>query len=578
MVNEVRRATLSAVAMVALFSMLMNVLLLIVPLYSLQVYDRVFTSHSGETLFWLTVLAVFMIGVLAVLDALRGRILVRVSLWLERRLAPVLLAKNLAGDIGRYGVLGTQALEDLGAMRRFLTGPGAINLFDAPWMPLFLAVIWLMNPWLGIVATVSAALLFMTGLVNELCTRGVLNEASAKNNEVMAALRTTLYGTETVLALGMKRAVLQSWAAQNDVILRLQGSASDRAGAIQAFARFERLGAQIAIVGAGGWLVIDQTITPGTLIASAIIVSRALAPAEGLIGSWRSVVGARTAYRRVLEQLAGVNERPRLQLPAPRGRLDVENISLMLPGNDRLTLHGVRFTLAEGESLGIVGPSASGKSTLARVILGLISPTSGTVRIDGADVSSWDPDLLGRHIGYVPQYIRLFPGTVGDNIARLGPREDALIVKAAQMAGAHEMILRLPHGYDTEIDPSRPAISGGQQQLIALARALYGEPRLLVLDEPNSNLDRDGEAALLSALARAREAGMTTIIIAHRPAIVSEVDRLLVLREGRVVMAGPRAEVLARTTGAVAPFKRPNVASQEGGSLIERVGREQVPS
>lgn len=578
MVNEIRRAIRRAVAMVALFSLFVNVLVLMVPIYSLQVYDRVFTSQSGDTLFWLTVLALFMIGVLAVLDTLRGRILVRVSLWLERRLAPVLLAKKLVGDIGRYGVLGTQGLDDLASVRRFLTGPGAPNLFDAPWMPLYLTVIWLMNPWLGVVATASAVLLFTTGLLNELATRRALAEANEKNNETMAALRTTLYGSETVRALGMSQAVLRSWAAQNDTVLRLQAGASDRSGAIQSFARFERLAAQIAIVGAGAWLVIDQTITPGTLIASAIIVSRALAPAEGLIGSWRGVVGARAAYRRVLEQLAGADERPRLQLPAPRGRLDVENISLVIPGNDRFTLHGVRFTLAEGESLGIIGPSASGKSTLARVILGLTSPTSGIVRIDGADVSSWDPDLLGRHIGYVPQNIRLFPGTIGDNIARLGPREDTLIVRAAQMAGAHEMILRLPLGYDTEIDPSRPAISGGQQQLIALARALYGEPRLLVLDEPNSNLDRDGEAALLSALARAREAAITTIVIAHRPTVVSELDRLLVLREGRVVMAGPRAEVLARTTGAVAPFKRPNAASHESGSLIERAGREQVPS
>ncbi len=578
MVNEVRHATRRAVATVALFSLFMNALVLVVPIYSLQVYDRVLTSQSGETLLWLSVLAVFLIAMLAVLDALRTRILVRVSLWLERRLAPVLLARNLAGDIGRYGALGTQGLEDLASLRRFLTGPGAVNLFDAPWMPLYLVVIWLLNPWLGIVATVSAALLFMTGFFNELATRRALGEANAKNSETMAALRTTLYGSETVRALGMKEAVLRSWAAQNDAVLRLQGGASDRSGTIQSFARFERLAAQVAIVGVGGWLVIDHAITPGALIAAAIIVSRALAPAEGLIGSWRSVVGARAAYRRVLDRLAGAAVRPPLQLPAPRGRLDVEDVSLALPGNDRFALQGVRFTLQEGESLGIVGPSASGKSSLARVILGLASPTGGTVRIDGAELSSWDPDFLGRHVGYVAQDVRLFPGTVGDNIARLGPRDDAMIVKAAQMAGAHEMILRLPRGYDTEIDPSRPAISGGQQQLIALARAFYGEPRLLVLDEPNSNLDRDGEAALLSALARARTAGITMIVIAHRPAIVGELDRLLVLREGRVIMAGPRAEILARTTGAVAPFKRPNVASREGGGLIERAGGEQVPS
>ncbi len=558
MAEEVRQAIWRAVAMIAVFSFFMHMLVLIVPLYSLQIYDRVLSSQSGETLLWLTGLAVFLIVILAVLDALRARILVRVSVWLEQRLAPILLARNLAGDLGRYGALGTQGLDDLGALRRFLTGPGAVNLFDAPWMPLYLAVIWLLSPWLGLVATLSAACLFLTGFATEMATRRGLVEANMIGGDTMAALRTTLLGAETVRALGMRQEVLRRWAAGNDAALRLQAQASDRAGLIQAFARFERLAAQIAIVGVGAWLVIGHAITPGALIAAAIIVSRALAPAENLIGSWRSVAGAREAYRRILERLRGAQLQRGLCLPAPQGRLDVESVSLRLPGIDHPILDAIRFTLHPGESLGIVGPSGAGKSSLARLILGVVAPSAGTVRLDGADIALWDRDLLGRHCGYVPQDIRLFPGTVADNIARLGVRDDALVVEATRIAGAHEMILRLPRGYDTDIDPGSPALSGGQRQLIALARAFYGNPRLLVLDEPNSNLDRDGEAALLAALARAKAAGITTVVIAHRPSVVAGLDRLLVLRDGRVGIYGPRADVLARTTGVV-PFKRPTL-------------------
>jgi PrtD family type I secretion system ABC transporter len=560
MAEEVRHAIRQAVAMIAAFSFFMHMLVLVVPLYSLQIYDRVLSSRSGETLLWLSALAVFLILILAVLDSLRARILVRVSAWLEQRLAPVLLARNLAGDLGRYGALGTQGLDDLAALRRFLTGPGAINLFDTPWMPLYLAVIWLLHPWLGVVATASAVCLFLTGLANEMATRRAIAEANAIGGETMAALRTTLLGAETVRALGMRQAVLRRWRARNDAVLGLQAGASDRAGMIQAFARFERLVAQIAIVGVGGWLAVGQAITPGALIAAAILVSRALAPAENLIGGWRSVAAAREAYRRILSRLRGIQPDGGLRLPAPQGRLDVEGVSLRLPGIDHPILDAIRFTLHPGESLGVIGPSGAGKSSLARLILGVVPPTAGVVRLDGADIAGWDRDLLGRHCGYVPQEIRLFPGTVADNIARLGLRDDALVIEAARIAGAHEMILRLPRGYDTDIDPGSPALSGGQRQLIALARAFYGHPRLLVLDEPNSNLDREGETALLAALARAKEAGITTVVIAHRPSIVAGLDRLLVLRGGRVGMYGPRAEVLERTSGVV-PFKRPVIGA-----------------
>jgi ATP-binding cassette subfamily C protein EexD len=556
MADEVKQALRHSIAVAGLFSLFMQLLVLGVPLYTLQIYDRVLSSQSGHTLFWLTMLVVFLVATLAVLDSLRARILVRLSIWLERRIAPVLLKRNLTEDLGRYGALGLQGLDDLAALRRFLTGPGATNLFDAPWMPLYLGVIWLLSPWLGIVATVSAVLLFLTGWLNELATRRALRDAGAMQSETFAALRTTLAGAETVRALGMRDSVLRRWTGRNAGILSLQSCASDRAGIIQSFARFERLGAQIAVVGIGALLVIDHAITPGALIAASIIVSRALAPAESLIGSWRSVVGAREAYRRVIGVLRTMKPHQGLRLPAPQGRLDVENVSVALPGIEQPVLKDIRFTLQPGESIGIVGPSGAGKSTLGRAVLGLVPLSAGAVRLDGADISTWERDLLGAHLGYLPQEVRLFPGTVAENIARLGARDDGMVVEAARLAGAHEMILRLPRGYDTDIDPASPALSGGQRQLIAFARAFYGRPRLLLLDEPNSNLDREGEAALVSALARAKEATITTLVIAHRPSIVSGLDRLLVLRDGRIHMLGPRAEVLARTTN-VAPFKRP---------------------
>jgi PrtD family type I secretion system ABC transporter len=553
----VRSALRVAIAMTATFSLFMHILVLAVPLYSLQIYDRVLSSQSSATLFWLTVIVLFMIAMLAVLDSLRSRILVRLSVWMEKRIAPPLLRRNLTDDLGRYGALGLQGLDDLAALRRFLTGPGATSLFDAPWLPLYLLVIWLLSPWLGIVATVSALLLFMTGAINEFVTRRSLREANTIHVETSAALRTTLLGAETVRALGMRDAVLRRWIGRNHEVLALQSQASDRAGFVQSIARFERLAAQVAIVGVGASLVISHDITPGALIAASILVSRALAPAESLIGSWRGVVGAREAYARIVEALRGIKPHQGLRLPTPQGRLEVENIAVKLPGHEQPVLSGIRFSLQPGESLGIVGPSGAGKSTLGRAVLGLVPLSAGAVRLDGADISTWERDRLGGHFGYLPQEIRLFPGTVAENIARLGERDDSAIVAAARLAGAHDMILRLPRGYDTDIDPASPALSGGQKQLIVFARAFYGHPRLLLLDEPNSNLDRDGEAALLSALARAREAGITTVIIAHRSSMVAELDRLLVLREGRIIMLGPRAEVLARTTGVVAPFKRP---------------------
>ncbi|HEX6979324.1 MAG TPA: type I secretion system permease/ATPase, partial [Alphaproteobacteria bacterium] len=549
--EKIRRPMLRVLVAIGAFSFFVHLLVLAVPLYSLQVYDRILSSRSEETLVWLTLITVLAIATLAAIDGLRSRILVRLSGWLERQLAAPLLGLNFRSRLAASGQQTSddaRGLEDLASLRQFLTGPGAISLFDAPWMPLYLAVIYLLHPALGMIAAGGAVLLFATGVVNELATRRPLTEANVAHGDALSRVRSFLLGADVVRALGMVHAVMRRWQREEERVLRLQARASDRAGAIQSFAKFSRLFIQIAIVGVGAWLAIEREITPGILIAGAIIVSRALAPAESLIGSWRSVIGAQTAYRRIARRLGQKGAPgPAVQLPAPQGRIDIENVSLLVPGVDRAILQNIRFSLQPGESLGIIGPSAAGKSTLARVILGLVPPSTGTVRIDGSDINTWDRDRLGRYVGYVPQESRLFHGTIAENIARLGDLDDEQVIAAARFAGAHEMILRLPRGYDTPVEPNGPSLSGGQRQLVALARAFYGAPRLVVLDEPNSNLDRDGETALLQTLERAREAGITTIVVAHRTNVLTKLDKLMILRDGRVVMFGPRAEVLAGT-------------------------------
>lgn len=540
------------------FSLFSNVLILAIPLYSLQVYDRVMSSRSGATLAMLTLVAMGALLVHAVLEAVRSRLMVHVGLWLDRVWAPDLLRRAIRNGPEGDGATGAQVLRDLSTMRNFITGPGVFHLFDAPWVPVYACVMFLLHPALGWVTLGGGAILFGLALATEAATRAPLKQAGQRLTVSQARADEYVRRAEVIEAMGMLPGLVTHWAAEARHTQDYLEVAWQRSALLAALARFSRFAIQVGIVTVGAWLAINDALSIGSVVAGSIILTRALAPVESLVGSWKSFIGARTAYGRVRAALER-RGRPRhaTTLPTPSGRLVLERISLELPNQERPILSQVELDLAAGQSLGIIGPSAAGKSTLARIILGIQQPSAGRARLDGADVATWPREDIGRHVGYLPQAIELFPGSIKRNIARMAEPDDAKVVEAARLAGVHEMILRLPLGYDTEIADALRNLSGGQRQRIAIARAFYGEPRLLVLDEPNSNLDADGETALIRALLRARECGITTIVIAHRARILMSVDRLMVLREGRVDMLGARDDVLARVLPQPANASRP---------------------
>jgi PrtD family type I secretion system ABC transporter len=531
-----------------------NLLLLVPPLYMLQVFDRVISSRSSETLFLLTVAAIAALLVMALLEVLRGRLLVGAGVALDRKLGPTVLDGLLTHTSRLSGAEYLNGLRDVNTLRGFLTGAGIFAVFDAPWLPLFLLLIFLFHPVLGMVACAGALLMVILAVLNERFTRkpleGVQSEAKRAGRFIDVATR----NAEVVSALGMLPAVTRRWGKMNDGVLRKQIEANALGGTFSGLTKFSRQFIQMAMLGAGAWLVIAQDVTPGVMMAATIILGRALAPVETLVASWRTLVEAQVAWRRLDQLIAATPPvEPGTELPAPKGALVLERVMFAMRGADRAIIKGVSFSLAAGESMGMVGPSAAGKSTLARLIVGVWKPTGGAVRLDGADVATWPRERLGPHIGYLPQDVELFAGTVADNIARLGEPDAAEVIRAAQRAHVHDLILRLPKGYDTDIGEAGQALSPGQRQRVGLARALYGKPRLVVLDEPNANLDTDGDEALLRTLRGLKEEGATVIIIAHRPSLLGGVDKLLVLRDGAAEMFGPRAEIMAKITRAAPP-------------------------
>ncbi|MCR6630846.1 MAG: type I secretion system permease/ATPase [Magnetospirillum sp.] len=541
------------------FSLFANVLILAIPLYSLQVYDRVLSSRSGATLAMLTLVALGALVIHAILEMVRSRLMVHVGLWLERVWAPDLLRRAVRHGPDGDGASGAQVLRDLSTVRNFITGPGVFHLFDAPWVPVYAVVMFLLHPVLGWVTLGGGLVLFGLALASEMATRAPLKTAGNRMTVAQARADEYVRRAEVIEAMGMLPGLIAHWAGESRRTQEFLALGWQRSALLAACARFARFAVQVAVVASGAWLAINNSLSVGSVVAASILLTRALAPVESLVGSWKNFIGARNAYGRVQAAVERAG-RPRhaTALPAPAGRLVLDRVTLEIPRLERPILSRVELDLAPGESLGIIGPSAAGKSTLARIILGIQEPTRGRARLDGADVAAWPREDLGRHVGYLPQAIELFPGTIKRNIARMAEPDDAKIVEAAQLAGVHEMILRLPLGYDTEIADALRNLSGGQRQRIAIARAFYGAPRLLVLDEPNSNLDAEGENALIRALLRARERGVTTVIIAHRARILMSVDRLMLLRDGRVDMLGARDEVMARVLPQPGPAGRPN--------------------
>ena len=528
------------------FSMFINILMLTPALYMLQLYDRVVASQSESTLVMLTVLVLGLYAMMGLLELLRGRILVRTSARMDMLLNARLFDATFEANLRGRGP-GAQPIDDLTQLRQFLTGNTLFGFFDAPWMPIYIGVMFWLHPLMGWFAIVSALLLVAIAFATEILTRKPLAQANGLAISGRQFLGSNLRNAEALEAMGMLGRMRQRWFARHREMLRLQALASDRAGALSALGNKLRLTFQSLALGLGAYLAIRHEMSPGMMIAGSILLGRALAPLDMLIGSWKNFLGARTAYRRLRELLHAIPARPRyMSLPTPNGSLALEHVVAAPPGSQIPVLRGIRLDIAAGEVVGIIGPSAAGKSTLARVMLGIWPVASGKVRLSGAEIGHWNRDELGPYLGYLPQDIELFDGTVAENIARFGEIDAEQVVAAAQRAQVHEMILRLPKGYDTHIGEGGAALSGGQRQRIALARAMYGQPVLVVLDEPNSNLDDQGEAALVRAIAQLKSGGTTVVIVTHRLNVLSSVDKIVVLREGLVDAFGARDKVLAQ--------------------------------
>jgi PrtD family type I secretion system ABC transporter len=534
---------------VVLFSMCINLLMLAAPIYMLQIFDRVLSSRSTDTLLLLTVIIGIAILTMASLEAVRSNIMVRISSWLDRKLAGTVLTGSIALPLKTGQDPTIQGLRDLGVFRTFLSGNEIFPFLDSPWAPIFLIFVYLLHPTLGTVAFIGAIVLFSLAIINETITRPLIAASSSANIKAMQQAEAAVRNADAIEAMGLMPNLIARWNSINSEGVSKQASASYRSGFITSTSKFIRLILQIAMLGIGAWLVINGELTPGGMIAGSILMGRALAPVEQAIGAWKSATAARGAYQRLRLQLYSMPPRAEsMELPEPEGQIKVEGVTYIHPGQTEPILRGISFGLEPGEAMGLIGPSAAGKTTLVRLLLGNIVPRMGHARLDGMDVAQWDPEDLGQYCGYVPQDIELFSGTVKENIARMGEGDPKQIVAAAQLAGCHDMILRFSNGYDTPIGESGSALSGGERQRIALARALYGNPKFVVLDEPNANLDAVGEEALLSAVKNLKEKGVTLVVIGHRPNVIQHVDKILVLRQGQVQDFGAREEVLARLT------------------------------
>ncbi len=534
-------------AYAALFSFAINMLQLSVPLYMLQVFDRVLTSRSAETLVALSIAAVGALIVYLILDVLRARLLLAAGVTMEGLASPQVLARVLQQAGRPRSAASGGELRDVSTLRGFLTGPGVMALFDVPWAPIYLGVIFLFHVQLGAIATVGGCALLVLAYLNEKLTRVPIRELTASARDAASMIDGGLRNAEVVNVLGLDGEVRRRWLALSHKVTDAQVLVSVRGNLIGALTRFVRLLIQVAMLAAGAALVIDHQVSPGVMIAGTLILARALAPAESAIVTWKALIEAREAYLR-LQALLGLsaNDARRTRLPAPEGRLECDSVSYAPPGAGAYLLKGVSFSLSPGESLGIVGPSGSGKSTLARLLTGWLPPNVGVVRLDGADLAEWPRPEVGPHLGYLPQEAQFFAGSVAENIARLSECAGEAIIDAAQRAHAHEMILALPDGYETRLGEGGIALSGGQKQRIALARALFGNPRLIVLDEPNASLDTAGDQALLRALHGLKQAGVTLIVISHKSHLLAHMDKILVLNAGRVEQFGSRAQVLAQ--------------------------------
>lgn len=537
---------------VGIFTAFINLLMLVPSVYMLQVYDRVLPSRNEITLLMLTLIMLGLFGMMALLEYVRSMVVIRIGSQLDMRLNNRIYTAAYESNLKNGSSDAGQMLGDLTMVRQFLTGSALFAFFDAPWFPIYLLVIFLFNPWLGLFALIGSLLLIGLAVINEMVSKKPLAEASKLSIMSGGLASTNLRNAEVIEALGMLPNLKRRWFGLHQRFLNSQRVASERAATVTSITKFVRLSLQSLVLGLGGWLAIDGHITPGMMIAGSILMGRTLAPIEQVINVWKSYSTAKLSYGRLVKLLDTHPERGTgMSLPRPQGVVSVEGVSATPPGSKGDTvLHNVSFSIEPGDVLGIIGPSASGKSTLARLLVGIWPVSEGIVRLDNADIYQWNKDELGPYIGYLPQDIELFAGSIAENIARFNEVDSEKVIEAAKLAGVHELILRFPQGYDSIIGNGGAGLSGGQKQRIGLARALYGDPSLIVLDEPNSNLDDAGEKALNQAIIFLKQRNKTVVLITHRTNLLSMTSKLLLLVNGNVNAFGPTHQVLQALTNA----------------------------
>jgi ATP-binding cassette subfamily C protein EexD len=544
--SAVISASRSAIASAALFSLFLNLLMLVPSIYMLQVYDRVLVTGSVPTLLMLTLITVFLFTISGGLEWLRAQVMIVASMRFDAMLGPrihdAIFARTLATAGGQASA---QPLDDLDRVRQFLTGPGLFAVLDAPWVPVYVALMFVFHPWMGAAAIISIVALAALTVWTELATHGLLAEANRAAVAANAQTTAHLRNAEVIEAMGMLPRLRERWLRNRSSALDAQHRASERAGLIGALSKTYRLMSQSLMLGLGAYLAIDREISPGTVIAGSILLGRALAPIDQLTGSWRSLTAARTGYARLSELLlSNPAATQAMPLPAIRGEYRIEKLVVTPPGARAPVLRELSLHIPAGALLAIIGPSAAGKSTLLRALLGLHKPDAGSLRLDGAEIGQFARSLIGRSIGYLPQDVELLDGTIAENIARFGDIDAEAVVTAARRAGVHDMIVALPDGYETRLQ-GHFTLSAGQRQRIALARALYGDPAIVVLDEPNSNLDEAGNAALLTALGEVRAGGSTIVIVTHRSGVLEHADAVLLMVDGRAALHGKPDDVAA---------------------------------
>ena len=550
--SELKQTIIKAkksIFMAGLFSMFINVLMLVPPLYMLQLYDRVLTSRSESTLYMLTLIVIVLFVTMGLLEVVRSRVLVKFGNRFANILSNRIFESTFELANKKPEAASSRLMGDFTQLRQFLTGNGLFAFFDAPWIPIYIIVLFMFHVYFGIFAIFAAIILVAITILNEYTTKEKMDNANTLNRDSMMQLESNIRNAEVINAMGMKTNVRKKWEEKYFGFLNAQNDASNKAGIWSNLSKTLRMFFQSMILGLGAYLAVNMELSAGMMIAGSIIMGRALAPLDLMIATWKGFSGARMSYKRIDQLLKDFpKNKEYMELPAPKGFISVEGVYAKPPASNKYTLENLNFSINKGDILGVIGASAAGKSTLARIILGVWPVQIGTVRIDGADISQWDREHLGKYIGYLPQDIELFSGTISENIARFNEVDSQKVIEAAMKAGVHEMILRLPEGYDTVIGSGAVVLSGGQRQRIGLARAIYDNPVFVVLDEPNSNLDEQGELALLKTVEELKQSGTTVVIITHRPNILKVTNKILIMNSGKIERYASTEEIL----GAVA--------------------------